>query len=959
MRLVERLEGTSSEGSRVGARIGPWLGMAVLAVGALLALPLDSMAQGTETYTFPGTDSDTQYTIGNFNNQAVSVTTSFFDGSTGESVQHVVVLAPGTQSRFTADSVGVDSFEGSTVVSADLPIAVTASVFDNDESFEHMSPVDASVEVVIPLGAFGGAQIRMAIFNPGTESALARVVQVDEDGNAVNFTDRTVEAKRTSLLQFAAQETARYAVIRTSNFFLGGRPVSVGAFIRNFVPPGGALKTDVAFVPGRVALTEAPTTRLPLFKSGSGFASTVQVVNDATVRQEITVTAVGLDGQPIAGGSNPETLADSSEISGLPGRGAHTESVEDLFAISDVELKVGSILVQGNARLSAVAAIGAASTPAFAILTADSSLVEDFAYQTRQVGREFVYLLSLLNPSSGAASVDMTFILDDGTVVSTVSIVIPAGSQVAESLASLFPEAQGNGAVVLHSDVPLLASGLESRRDDRATSVLRPLPAAADFMSAPPSKLFAVGTVRSNGLGLPGVTVTLSGTGSGTALTDAAGTFLFDDLSAGSYSLMAEAIGYTLSPPALNFSIGSESSRDNDFVATLVTPVITDVTPGAAPVGSASTDIVVEGGPFISGSVVVVGTTELATTVVSSELLLATIPASLLKAPLQLSLVVRNVGLGDAFVDSAPVTFTVGTPPPTLLSLEGQPEPLIAGSGGFTLTVNGAGFIPGATVSVDGVFRSALFVSDTRLDVAISTAELATGGFLPVRALNPGPAVPSNSLDLVVLNPPPDLTNIAPSEDQVRLSPTLPPLALTVNGAGFDEEAVVLVDSAPVPTVFVSASALTASVPSTLLSVSGVHDIQVLNPDPTVGPSFALPLTLTNPVPVLTSVSGTVAYDPGQAGADQPAPVLLNGSGFVTNSTVWASLPCDALGFRLLPNITVPSGETVPAEYATRRLSPNTLTATVNLGCAGNYQFQVRSPQPGGGTSATVVLTVP
>jgi hypothetical protein len=184
-------------------------------------------------------------------------------------------------------------------------------------------------------------------------------------------------------------------------------------------------------------------------------------------------------------------------------------------------------------------------------------------------------------------------------------------------------------------------------------------------------------------------------------------------------------------------------------------------------------------------------------------------------------------------------------------------------------------------------------------------------------------------------------------------------MPLTVSGSGFQDGATVLVDSTAVPTTFMSATSVVAAVPASLLGVSGVHNVQVSNPDPSAGPSFSAPLTLTNPIPVLTTVSGSVAYDPGQSGSDQPAPLLLLGSNFAPNSTAWVDLPCDASGFLKLPNLTVPSGETLPPEYETRRLGPGTMTATVNLQCAGDYSFQVRSPQPGGGTSATVVLTVP
>lgn len=926
---------------------------------SILLLPALARGQGSETYVYPGTDFETEFTLGNINNLSVAVTALFYDGTTGESVAHALVLDPGAQMRFTPEDIGLDDFDGSTVITSDLPIATTASLFEGaSNSFDHMAPVDSAVELILPLAGLGSAFSEVAIFNPGDQDAAARVIFVSEAGESISFNDRTIEPKRTVRVNVSVgpfvPETPAYVVIRTSNFFLGGRPVAAAAFIRNFNPPDDASVTrgDVAYIGGRPVLPEPSSSRLPLFLQGGGYMSIVQVINNTTGSQTIDLTAIDVDGAVIQGGNNPATID-------LDRRASHTESVEDLFDISTAQLRQGSILIEGSGRLSAAVAIGPVSQGGIAILPADTALLQNFAYQTRQVGREFEWLIDLLNPATQTANVELTFVRDDATVVSTIDVTVPAQSQLLSTLAAVFPEAQGAGFVFVDSDTPILPAGVERRTDGTGWATRRALPAASDFMSGAPSELFAVGTVRSNGVGLPGVTVQLTGTQSDITLTDAAGTYLFDNLTSGSYTLTGQAIGYTIAPTQLNFAITTESSRDNDFDATLITPVITALSPSAAPVGSGEVTVSVDGGPFIVGSVAVLGTTELATTVVNSQRLTATIPATLLTSPLQLNFTVRNVGVAGNSVSSSPVTFTVGNAPPTLLGLSGQPDPLIAGSTGFTLTLSGAGFLPGITVFVDSVPRSALFISDTEITVDITTPELAAGGFLPIFVLNPGPAVPSNSLDLVVLNPPPDITAVTPDTGQVRLDPTLPPTPLTVTGTGFKDEATVLVDGTAVPTTFVNATTVVGSVPASLLSVSGVHDVQVSNPEPSVGPSFSFPITLTNPVPILTSIAGTPAYDPGQAGEDQPAPVLLLGSEFAVNSTAWVDLPCDSVGYLKLPNLTVPSGETLPPEYETRRLSPGIIAATVNLQCAGTYTFQVRSPQPGGGVSGPFMFVIP
>ena len=115
------------------------------------------------------------------------------------------------------------------------------------------------------------------------------------------------------------------------------------------------------------------------------------------------------------------------------------------------------------------------------------------------------------------------------------------------------------------------------------------------------------------------------------------------------------------------------------------------------------------------------------------------------------------------------------------------------------------------------------------------------------------------------------------------------------------------------------------------------------NPEPSLAVSYSYPLFLTNPAPVLSSVEGTVVFDPARSNEFFNVPVVLNGSSFSTESSVWISSPCDTIGFRRV--------------FATR-FSPTVLLAFVQVQCAGKYEIQVRSPQPGGGRSETKSLVV-
>ena len=62
-----------------------------------------------------------------------------------------------------------------------------------------------------------------------------------------------------------------------------------------------------------------------------------------------------------------------------------------------------------------------------------------------------------------------------------------------------------------------------------------------------------------------------------------------------------------------------------------------------------------------------------------------------------------------------------------------------AGSAAFTLTVNGTGFVSGATVNWNGSPRTTTFVKSSQLTASITAADVATAGTANVTVVNPAP----------------------------------------------------------------------------------------------------------------------------------------------------------------------------------------------------------------------------
>ena len=101
------------------------------------------------------------------------------------------------------------------------------------------------------------------------------------------------------------------------------------------------------------------------------------------------------------------------------------------------------------------------------------------------------------------------------------------------------------------------------------------------------------------------------------------------------------------------------------------------------------------------------------------------------------SLQARNTGgLWSAVAGSAFVAGQTTNPRGYIATL--SPVQVAVGSG-FTLTVNGYGFLSDSTVLWNGVPRTTIYVSATQLQVTISAADTASAGSASVSVRNPAP----------------------------------------------------------------------------------------------------------------------------------------------------------------------------------------------------------------------------
>lgn len=185
---------------------------------------------------------------------------------------------------------------------------------------------------------------------------------------------------------------------------------------------------------------------------------------------------------------------------------------------------------------------------------------------------------------------------------------------------------------------------------------------------------------------------------------------------------------------------------------------------------------------------------------------------------------------------------STNNPVPSLSSID--PASLAAGSGSFTLTVTGSSFISGSAVRWNGANRPTTFVSTTQINATIAASDIASPGTADVTVFNPAPGGgTSGSMTFTIENPVPAITSLSPSST-VAGSPSF---TLTVTGTGFVSGSIVRWNGSDRTTTFVSATQVTAFIPSSDVAATGSAQVTVFNPAPGGGTSNAATFAVTDP----------------------------------------------------------------------------------------------------------------
>jgi hypothetical protein len=175
----------------------------------------------------------------------------------------------------------------------------------------------------------------------------------------------------------------------------------------------------------------------------------------------------------------------------------------------------------------------------------------------------------------------------------------------------------------------------------------------------------------------------------------------------------------TTSQETATITVQSSYGTGNPASFAILGPAISSFSPASAVAGGAQFSVTVNGSNFISGDAVVWNSTPLTTTYVNSTQLTAVVTAGLIASATTASITVTGTS-GTA----AAASYSVFAPTITGLS----PDWAGAGGSGFTLTVNGAGFAPGATVYWGATALATSFVNSGQLSATVSSTQIATYG---------------------------------------------------------------------------------------------------------------------------------------------------------------------------------------------------------------------------------------
>ena len=319
---------------------------------------------------------------------------------------------------------------------------------------------------------------------------------------------------------------------------------------------------------------------------------------------------------------------------------------------------------------------------------------------------------------------------------------------------------------------------------------------------------------------------------------------LFDGTNAIVTRLGAANGGATVSATAATTSGGASAGVAFAIDSSNHVPAISSLLPASVAPGSGTFTLTVNGSNFEATSVVNWNGVPLPSpTLVNSAQITVSVDQANVVNSGTASVMVHNPGGGD----SAAMIFAIDAGPvPTISSL--SPAGVLPPSPGFTLTVNGSNFVSTSIVNWNGAPLATSFVNASQLAASVPAANVAKAGAVSVTVDNqiPGGGESAAASFVVGATPLPTISSLLPAS----VASAVDPFTLLVNGSNFVPTSVVKWNGVALPTTYVNAFELAASV-----SAPGPATVTVESP-PSAGTGIVFTaLELTDVVPMHVTIT--------------------------------------------------------------------------------------------------------
>jgi thermitase len=163
----------------------------------------------------------------------------------------------------------------------------------------------------------------------------------------------------------------------------------------------------------------------------------------------------------------------------------------------------------------------------------------------------------------------------------------------------------------------------------------------------------------------------------------------------------------------------------------------------------------------------------------------------------------------------------VSASPPVATGINPSSRP--AGSGAFSLTVSGSGFLSGAVVRWNGAARPTTVTSSTQIVAAIPVADLVSSGAARVTVTNPDGNASATAFTFAITTSPPRPTGIAPNAGSTKGGTTV-----SISGDYFQSGASMTIGGVAATVQSVTGTTIVAVTPA---HAGGTVNVVVTNPD--------------------------------------------------------------------------------------------------------------------------------